>query len=247
MNRPANVLLSVCLCFTAAARAQQGGDLEAQILYAYQVEDANQLAGLVQLLATQAHAGGADAALHYHLAHADYRLGLLGVRREHNADASFDACVEELKPVLQQDVNSADALALQGACYAGLARLRKLERPLLRSRAEDRWNSAARLDPRNPRALYLTAADGLSRHKAGTPENQIAYGKLQLAVQLFEQTSATSPDAPAWGHVEAYLEMGRQLAARGDVLGARNWIEKSLLLAPDFKAAQRELAAVVRR
>jgi hypothetical protein len=37
-----------------------------------------------------------------------------------------------------------------------------------------------------------------------------------------------------------------QLQARGDLLGARNWIEKSLIVAPDFKAAQRQMALLVR-
>jgi len=38
------------------------------------------------------------------------------------------------------------------------------------------------------------------------------------------------------------LALGRELLARGDQLGARNWIEKSLIVAPDYKAAQRQLA-----
>jgi hypothetical protein len=38
------------------------------------------------------------------------------------------------------------------------------------------------------------------------------------------------------------LALGRELQARGDQLGARNWIEKSLIAAPDYKAAQRQLA-----
>jgi len=64
---------------------------------------------------------------------------------------------------------------------------------------------------------------------------------------LFEATSATSVEVPGWGHAEAYLEVGRQLEARGDVLGARNWIEKALIVAPDYKAAQRQLATLVAR
>jgi hypothetical protein len=31
------------------------------------------------------------------------------------------------------------------------------------------------------------------------------------------------------------------------VLGARNWIEKSLIVAPDYKAAQKQLAVLVQR
>jgi hypothetical protein len=41
--------------------------------------------------------------------------------------------------------------------------------------------------------------------------------------------------------------LGRQLETRGDFLGARNWIEKSLIVAPDFKLAQRQLAGLIRR
>ena len=78
-------LLSLSLAATIGL-AQEGGDMQAQILYAYQSEDTNLLASLVQNLATQVKAGGADAALHYHLAHARYRFGLLprfaGRRRE---------------------------------------------------------------------------------------------------------------------------------------------------------------------
>ena len=52
---------------------------------------------------------------------------------------------------------------------------------------------------------------------------------------------------PGWGHAEAYLALGHQLLQRGDVLGARNWIERALIAAPDYKAAQRELAPLERR
>jgi Tfp pilus assembly protein PilF len=66
-------------------------------------------------------------------------------------------------------------------------------------------------------------------------------------VKFFEATSATSIDTPGWGHAEAYLALGRELQSQGDLLGARNWIEKSLIAAPDFKSAQRQLALLVHR
>ena len=240
------MLVPLCL-LGLLAHAQQGGDLEAQILYAWHTEDANALAGLVQLLGTQEQAGGADATLHYHLAHAQYRLGLLaGDKRASGPAPAFSACAAELKTILDQDAASAEALALQAACYLNLARYEKIERVLLRSRAEDRANAAFALAPRNPRAVYLLASAGLGRSKPGSQENQLAFGRLQLAVQLFEQSSATRGDVPGWGHADAYLELGRQLEMRGDVVGARDWIEKALLVAPDFKAAQRQLADLLR-
>jgi len=234
-------------CFAAPGSAQEGGDLQAQILYAYHAEDTNQLVNLVQTLSTQVKSGGADAALRYHLAHAEYRLGLLeGEHRSRDAAAAFSDCVDQLKQVLERDVKSAEALALQSACYANLARYRRLEAVLLRSRAAERLREALALAPRNPRVLYLTAMEGLARSKPGSQENQQAFAQLQLAAQLFDQSSATRIDVPGWGHAEAYLALGMQLQARGDLLGARNWIEKSLIAAPDFKAAQRQLATLVR-
>jgi tetratricopeptide (TPR) repeat protein len=230
------------------SQAQVGGDLEAQILYAFHVEDANQLTSLIQTLTTQVHENASDNALRYHLAHAEYRLGILDVlKHARGAKAALENCVDELKPILAQDVNSVESLTLQSACYWQLAHLEKLEAVLLRSHAEARLGDAYKLAPRNPRVVFFMASDALSRAKPGSKDYAQALAQLELAAQLFEATSATSVEVPGWGHAEAYLEVGRQLEARGDVLGARNWIEKALIVAPDYKAAQRQLATLVAR
>jgi hypothetical protein len=240
-------LLSALLLSVTAAWAQQGGDLQAQILYAYHTEDTNSLANLIQDLTTQVKAGAGDVSLRYHLAHAQYRRGLLaGSGNDHEADSAFADCIDELKPMLSQDVKSVEALALQSACYAGLADHRKLESALLRSRSDERLKAALKLAPRNPRAVFLSGMDNLRQAKPGTALQQQALTQLQLAAQLFDASSATSIDAPGWGHAEAYLALGRELQSRGDQVGARNWIEKSLIAAPDYKAAQRQLALLVR-
>jgi tetratricopeptide (TPR) repeat protein len=241
------VLLPLCLA-GLMAQAQVGGDLEAQILYAFHVEDANQLTSLIQTLTTQVHENASDNALRYHLAHAQYRLGIVDeIKHARGAKAALESCVDELKPLLAQDVNSVESLALQSACYWRLAHLEKLEAMLLRSQAESRLRDAYRLAPRNPRVVFLMAADAISRAKPGSKDYAQALEQLELAAHLFEATSATSIEVPGWGHAEAYLEVGRQLEARGDVLGARNWIEKALIVAPDYKAAQRQLASLVTR
>ena len=240
-------LLSVGLAWQAAG-AQQGGDLQAQILYAYHAEDTNQLASLIQTLSTQVQAGAADNALRYHLAHAEYRFGLLDDESQgQNAESAFTQCVDQLKAVLSRDSHSVEALALQSACYSNLARYKNLEAVLLNSRAADRLNTAYKLAPRNPRVVFLMAMDELAHPTLKSAKHDHVYLELQLAAQLFEQSSATSIEVPGWGDAEAFLEMGRQLQARGDILGARNWIEKSLIAAPDFKAAQKQLATLVRR
>jgi hypothetical protein len=241
----ASFLLLLCLAGTPL-HAQRGGDLQAQILYAFHSEDINELASLIQTLKTQEQAGTPDSALRYHLAHADYRLALQsGEAHPRNAETALNECIDQLKPLLEQDVNSVEALALQSACYSNLVRYKKFEAVLYRSRAADRLRAAFKLAPKNPRVLYLSAIDALARANPGSPESNLAFEQLELAAQLFEQSSATTIDAPGWGHAEAYLELGRQLESRGDVLGARNWIEKALIMAPDYKAARRQLATLV--
>jgi tetratricopeptide (TPR) repeat protein len=239
------ILLTVVLLAAAAAMAQEGGDTQAQIDYAYQTEDGNRLANLIQNLTTRVKDSSADISLRYHLAHAQYRFGQLsGERHAHAAEAAFSDCIDELKPAIDKDVKSAESMVLQSACYSGLADLKSLEAVLLRSRAADRLSAALKLQPRNPRAVLLSAMQDLRHAKPGSPEAQRGLAELRSAAELFEQSSGTSDDAPGWGHAEAYLALGRELQTRGDHLGARNWIEKALIAAPDFKAAQRQLASL---
>jgi hypothetical protein len=238
-----NILLTAMLLTAASGWAQEGGDTQAQIDYAYQTEDANRLANLIQNLTTRVKDNSADISLRYHLAHAQYRFGQLsGERHARPAEAAFSDCIDELKPVIDKDVKSAESMVLQSACYSGLAELKSLEAVLLRSRAADRLKAALKLQPRNPRAVLLSAMQDLRHAKAGSPEGQRGFAELRSAAELFEQSSGTSDDAPGWGHAEAYLALGRELQIRGDHLGARNWIEKALIAAPDFKTAQRQLA-----
>jgi tetratricopeptide (TPR) repeat protein len=230
----------------AAANAQLGGDLQAQILYAYQTEDANALLTLIRDLTAQVKADESNFPLRYQLAHAEYRRGLLADDAPREAESAYGDCVDELKPLVAQDVKSAEVLVLQSACYFGLANHKKLEAVLLRARADERLKAALSLEPRNPRAVFLSSLQGLREAKPGSPERQQAFAQLRLAVQLFEASSATRIDAPGWGHADAYLALGLELKSRGDHVGARNYIERSLIAAPDYKAAQRELAQLVR-
>jgi len=236
-------LFAACGC-----RAQMGGDLEAQILYAYQTEDVNELADLRQMLSTRVKDDGSDMALRYQLGSADYRYGLIaGAKDARSASQAFADCVQQLKVVDAHDEHSVEGLVLESACLGELAGYRKVEGVLLRSGAADRLARAYKLAPRNPRVLLLQASNGLAHAAPGSREAADAFAELRLAAELFEQSSATSVDTPGWGHADAYLALGRQYLQRGDVLAARNWIEKSLLAAPDYRAAQRERAALVQR
>jgi tetratricopeptide (TPR) repeat protein len=240
-------LLALVLGTASAAQAQEGGDAQARIEYAFQTEDGNSLTNLAQNLTAQVKSDPQDINARYHLAHAQYRIGQLSNElRARGAETAFSDCIDELKPVLDKNAASVEAMVLQSACYAALANLRSLEAVLLRSRAADRLKAALKLEPRNPRAVLLLAMREMRNAKPGSAESQKGFAQLQAAAQLFEQSSGTRLDAPGWGHAEAYLALGRELQTRGDHLGARNWIEKALIAAPDYKPAQRQLASLAK-
>jgi hypothetical protein len=246
MSKLKYLALLPLLLFAALLPAQHGGDLQAQIVYAFQTEDAHRLEDLIQALREQIKTEGSSASLRYDLAHAQFRLGLLYAQSHaHDPQSSFAGCIDDLKEALEQEVKSPEVLTLQAACYLGLAKHRKLESVILHALAVERLNTALGAAPRNPRALYFTAVDALERAKPGSAEQQRAFAQLQLAAQIFEQSSATSDDAPGWGHAEAYLALGRELESRHDLLNARNWIEKALIVAPDYKAAQHQQALLL--
>ena len=241
-------ILCAMLLLAAAAHAQEGGDVQAQILYAYHTEDTNSLTNLIQGMGAKLKDAPDDAALRYHLAHAQYRFGQLAAAGAgRGAETAFAECIDELKPLLKKNVKSAEALVLQGACYGGLAGCSSVQAVLLRSRAADRLQQAAKLAPRNPRLLLIEATQGLARAEPGSPEHRQALAQLNAATEEFDASSATSIDVPGWGHAQAYLAMGRELQTHGDTVGARNWIEKALIAAPDYKAAQRQLASLGQR
>lgn len=231
------------LLLAAPLMAQQGGDVQAQIVYAFQTEDAVHLHSLRQGLQQQVRGEHPTDAARYHLAHADYRLALLthGAARSEAAE-DLQECVDVLAPMLEREQVSAEVLALQSICYVELAHEKKLQAVFLRARAAERIARAASLEPRNPRVKWVQALQKMQVASESDPP----CAELVQAVELFEQSSATSEETPGWGHAEAYLLMGHTLRARGDALGARNWIEKALIAAPDYKAAQAELARLNR-
>jgi tetratricopeptide (TPR) repeat protein len=245
---PQGVAVLIGIAIGLPCLGQSGGDLQAQILYAFQTEDVNQMTDLVQSLATDVKADGGDMALRYHLAHADYRYAqLLGEAHHREAEAALADCTDQVSKLLDHDSRSVEALALSSACLRDLAKFRMVEGVILRTKAADRLATAFKLAPRNPRVLLLRATDDLEHAKRGSAQSARAFAELQQAAQRFDETSATNLDAPGWGHADAYLALGRQYLQRGDVLAARNWIEKALIVAPDFKAAQRQLAALTQR
>ena len=229
-------------------RAQQGGDLQAQIVYAYEVEDLNELASVQTGLRTRLTDAPGDAGLRYHLAHADYRQARLQAASQPKAAAQAAAeCIDMLKPLLKADEHNVEALILRSRCDETLARQGSLEALLLRRRAADSLAEALRLAPRNPRALLVAALRDLEGGEREPAAHARGMAGLRAAAEAFTQVSATTPDVPGWGDGETWVALGRQLLRSGDPLGARNWIERALIADPDYRDARRARAELAGR
>jgi len=85
---------------------------------------------------------------------------------------AFADCIDQLKPVLSQDVKSVEALVLQSACYAASPTVERWSRSCCEHGRTSGSTPRSKLAPRNPRAVLLSSMDGLARAKPGTAERQ---------------------------------------------------------------------------
>jgi lipopolysaccharide biosynthesis regulator YciM len=67
---------------------------------------------------------------------------------------------------------------------------------------------------------------------------------MRKAVAAFEDHSDFRPGQPDWGHAEALCDLGQMVYARGDRTAARDWLERALVVTPDYVAAQALLQKV---
>ena len=228
----------------AAATPEELADVDAKAEYGFFTADARSLATLVA--ASAAFASSAQALERYQYAHAQFRLLQVAyrLRRTREVEAAAGACLETLDKVNESDPRFAEGLALEAACAGYLGALGGLRGVSAQHRSESRLAAARELAPRNPRVLLVDGMARWYRSGAAPADHAEARKSFEAAARAFETVVATTPGQPSWGEAEAWLFVGRALEEGGDLLGARNAYEKSLLIAPEFAAARRRVAAL---
>jgi hypothetical protein len=233
----------------SSARAEMPlelADLAGRIDYGYYVDDAQAIANARAPLARMS---DDDFNVRYYRAFAAFRLAQLSVQHGKSAaafgaDCVKDATVEETGERLtraQAEAKakaSAEAWILVAAC-SGLAAMRPEPGRALEQdrRGEQALARAKELDASNPRIALVDAWLVSLRPAAAEPEaRDEASKKLAAAVAAFDAWSPPQ-DAPDWGAAEALAALAEVSLARGEVRGARDLIERALLLAPDYKLA----------
>jgi tetratricopeptide (TPR) repeat protein len=237
-------LLSAAVLVSSPGAAQELDldDLESRTEYAWFTEDANSLRNLIRAAKGQLSKDSESLLAHYELGLANYRLGVLLMQKSPAESATaLSACADELDEVTEADEQFAEAYALQGACYASLADLQALKAMAYAPLSSARKEKAMKLAPQNPRVVLLAGLADQALPRALGGDKARAQKQFARAVQLFEEVGPQEPGGPRWGAADAYLHLGRVLIEAGDTLGARNALERALIIAPEFAAARREL------
>ena len=214
-------------------------DMEGRIQYGYYTEDARSL----ETLATQLSTGDTDDSFRsYYAALADYRVTLL-TKDLSRALTHAERCVAAANRAVEAKKQFAEAIALESACLARMARLSPLRSPFAASRSKSTIGKALQLAPRNPRVLLLDAVNAYEGAANGV-EKDHATGKLKRAVAALEAERQDVVHVPGWGLAEAYIYLGRACLDRGDTVAARDVLEHALLAAPEFAEARRLMTKI---
>lgn len=182
----------------------------------------------------------------YTHAYVQFRLLQLAIagKREKEAERAGDACNDAIDLALKRDSKSAEAHALQSACYGYLANLGGMGAIRNGSRSGKSIEAALALDARNPRVVLIDGFGVYFRPKFVGGDKAKGCTRFKEAAASFESAGAAAPLAPtgvSWGAAEAHYWAGRCARDAGDAAGARREFERALALAPEFAAAAKAL------
>ena len=231
------------------ARADEAAwrDLESRVQYGYYTEDTRALRNLADAIA----ADESHDKLHgYYVALTEYHLAQLAARSAAGATADSPAqraqrCVAGTDTALEADADFADALALRAACLAAPLAAGGLHAPFSGHRARKDLERARQLAPRNPRVLLVEAVSDYELAPSAGGNKERALPKLRQAVAAFESERSGTERLPGWGAADAYVYLARDLLDHSDPIGARDALERALLIAPQYAEARRLLAKVI--
>jgi tetratricopeptide (TPR) repeat protein len=240
-------------------------DVEGRIQYAYYTNDARALNGVLTTLKPKVLEGEAESksdlpVRSYFRALAHYRLAqVLAPTKKSQAKDEIDDCQEEADASVEAlprvpigldetDENRkqrAESFALATACTLAGREMSSI--PIFGGgRIGSRIDEAVKLEPKNPRVRLVEALAQFERAGKEPQEKAVALRNLRTVTQMFEQARAGASSTPEWGAAEAYAFLGRALYDQRDAIGAREALERALLIAPDYAFARKLMSQITR-
>jgi hypothetical protein len=248
--RRSSLLVLAAATLTALAGAAwadeaQWRDLESRIQYGYYTEDRRALQNLADSMALDESQGEWRA---YFAGLVYWRLAQLAAQAPQGGKGPSvsdlaQRCTRALDAALESHADFVEGLALRSACLATPLAGGGMHLPGHRPRKD--VQRALSLAPRNPRALLIDALSDYELPPSFGGNQERALGGFRRAVAAFETERAGPEVMPGWGAAEAYMFLGQNLLAHNDPVGARDALERALLLAPDYAQARRLMAKII--
>jgi len=258
------VLTALLAGSVAVAAVLDWADIEGRIQYAYYTEDARALGSAITSLDPKPVEGEEPSAAEegsraYFRALAYYRLAqVLSTGKKSKARDAIDNCGKQIDhlveglPRLAVGVDESDAVkhqraeayALGTACTIAGREMTSI--PFAGGRIGSRIDEAVKIEPKNPRVRLVEALAAFDRAGDDVAARAAAMQKLRNVTDMFEAARAGASSTPEWGAAEAYAFLGRALFDQRDVVAAREALERSLLLAPDYAFPRKLMSQITR-
>jgi hypothetical protein len=241
--------ITAVMCLIASAAATADGideldDAAARMQYAFHTDDVRGVEEALNIVQKVTLPASMQGMKEYFTAYGQWKLAELhtdqvnaGQRASRGAATkAAAACVRAAEEAARLDPRFAEPHALEAICSALSSRAPDL---LTGGCAKHKGlRTAQELAPGNPRVLLIEAqclATPASKADAAHIE------RLRRVVQAFENAPPSQPGRPSWGQAEALLMLGVAYVERGDSSAARDPIERSLVIAPDYNKAREAL------
>jgi hypothetical protein len=246
------VLLPVLLAAAAPVAAESTAEFDdavARLQFAFYTADTRSLEEMLTVLDGFEVDASLAAAKSYQLAYGNWKLAQLyseplDERPRPNAKSSASkaakACVQHARETIAKDPRIADVYAIEAVCddYASHSLSLRIG-GCTRSKS---MRTALTLGAENPRVHFINAVC--------TPEVEGDPGRVdrwRTVVAKFEAAPPSQPGKPDWGHAEALTQLGESYLQRGEMVAARDVLERALVLAPDYRQAQKLLQTAATR
>ena len=191
----------------------------------------------------------------YTLAYVDWRLALLhpvdGVdkRIEKENEKIRETLLEEaqelLEDAVERDPEDAESHALLGTIHG--ARISSMWSGMRRGPKADRaLERASELAPTNPRVEFQMGVGAFFKPGMFGGGDDKARAHLERALELFAAEPASAP-WPNWGHVDAWIWLGRVHVEQKEYDRARAAYEKAFELSPEHAYVRDELLPQLER
>ena len=258
-------LLSPVWAQGLAVGTMDWADVEGRVQYAYYTNDSRALNSVLSSLkpksGAEAEEGTREDAVEraYFRALTHYRLAqVLSATQKSKAKDAIGDCSDEIDASVKalpkiplgldelpaNRLKRAEAYALGTACTLAGREMSSI--PFGGGRIGSRIDEAVKMEPRNPRVRLVEALAQFERAGKNADEKAVALRNLRAVTQMFEQARAQASTTPEWGAAEAYAFLGRALIDQRDVVGSREALERSLLIAPDYALARKLMGQITR-